>query len=99
MPITDDLRELCDLSKLEIPNELMIETGKKISEVLLLFDKLDKFDKADYKIDTNNDIIIEKPIDELRDDQAFNTNAVKRNLETKMKFSNSKNGYILGPRI
>jgi Asp-tRNA(Asn)/Glu-tRNA(Gln) amidotransferase C subunit len=77
----------------------MIETGKKISEVLLLFDKLDKFDKADYKIDTNNDIIIEKPIDELRDDQAFNTNAVKRNLETKMKFSNSKNGYILGPRI
>ena len=99
MPITDDLRELCDLSKLEIPNELMIETGKKISEVLLLFDKLDKFDKADYKIDTNNDIIIEKPIDELRDDQSFNTNAVKRNLETKMKFSNSKNGYILGPRI
>ena len=99
MPTTDDLRELCDLSKLEIPNELMIETGKKISEVLLLFDKLDEFDKADYKIDTNNDIKIEKPIDTLRDDQAFNTNAVKRNLETKMKFSNSKNGYILGPRI
>jgi aspartyl/glutamyl-tRNA(Asn/Gln) amidotransferase C subunit len=99
MPISDDLRELCDLSKLEIPNELMIETGKKISEVLLLFDKLDEFDKANYKIDTNNDIKIEKPIDALRDDQAFNTNAVKRNLETKMKFSNSKNGYILGPRI
>lgn len=99
MPITDDVRELCDLSKLEIPNELMIETSKKIREVLVLFDKLDEFDKADYKIDTDDDIKIEKSIDSLRGDQAISTNTGKQNLESNIKFSNSKNGYIMGPRI
>lgn len=99
MSTADDLEKLCDLSKLEIPGELMIETSIKIREVLKLFDILDEFDKKDQQTISDIDIKIEKPINSLRDDQLSEVNTVKGDLQTKIKFSNSKNGYILGPRI
>lgn len=99
MSTEDDFKQLCNLSKLEIPDELMKETSKKIHEVLMLFDKLDQFDKSEFELKTNDGIKIEKSIDSLRDDQTFETNPSKSNHDMKIKFSKSKSGYILGPRI
>lgn len=99
MSTEDDLRQLCNLSKLEIPDELMKETSKKILEVLGLFDKLDEFDKTDFKREIYGDMKIEKSIDTLRDDQTFRTNTGKGDNDNKIKVSKAKGGYILGPRI
>lgn len=99
MSTEDDLRQLCNLSKLEIPDELMKETSKKLREVLGLFDKLDEFDKTDFKPEIYGDMKIEKSIDTLRDDQTFRTNTGKGDNDNKIKVSKAKDGYILGPRI
>jgi len=99
MSTEDDLKQLCNLSKLEIPSELMKETSKKIHEVLMLFDKLDEFDKTEFEREIYDDIKIEKSIDSLRDDQIFETNPIKSDNDIKVKFSKAKSGYIIGPRI
>jgi len=99
MPTVDDVKKLCELSKLEIPSEMMKETTKKIFEVLTLFDKLDEFDKGDNEIKIGEDIKIEKTVDSLRDDQPLTTNSVNSDNYIKIKPLNEKNGYVLGPRI
>lgn len=99
MSAVDDVKRLCELSKLEIPNEMMIETTRKIREVLTLFDKLDEFDKGDNEIKIGEDIKIEKAIDSLRDDQPLTKKSVNSDNDVKIKLLNSKNGYVLGPRI
>jgi aspartyl/glutamyl-tRNA(Asn/Gln) amidotransferase C subunit len=99
MSNVDDIKKLCDLSKLEIHSEMMTETTSKIREVLTLFDKLDEFDTSDNKRDIGSDIKIEKSIDSLRDDQIPNINSVDSNSNIKIKPLNAKNGYVLGPRI
>jgi aspartyl/glutamyl-tRNA(Asn/Gln) amidotransferase C subunit len=99
MSTADDVKKLCELSKLEIPNEMMKETTTKIREVLTLFDKLDEFDKGDNEIKIGEDIKIEKTVDSLRDDHPLTTNSVNSHNYIKIKPLNSKNGYVLGPRI
>lgn len=99
MSAVDDVKRLCELSKLEIPNEMMMETTRKIREVLTLFDKLDEFDKGDNEIEIGEYIKIEKTIDSLRDDQPLTKNSVNSDDDVKIKLLNSKNGYVLGPRI
>jgi aspartyl/glutamyl-tRNA(Asn/Gln) amidotransferase C subunit len=99
MSNVDDIKKLCDLSKLEIPSEMMMETTSKIREVLTLFDKLDEFDTSDNKGDIGGDIKIEKSINSLRDDQIPNRNSVDSNSNIKIKPLNTKDGYVLGPRI
>lgn len=99
MSAVDDVKRLCELSKLEIPNEMMMETTRKIRDVLTLFDKLDEFDKGDNEIKIGEDIKIEKAIDSLRDDQPLTKKSVNSDNDVKIKLLNSKNGYVLGPRI
>lgn len=99
MSAVDDVKRLCELSKLEIPNEMMMETTRKIREVLTLFDKLDEFDKGDNEIKIGEDIKIEKAIDSLRDDQPPTKKSVNSDNDVKIKLLNIKNGYVLGPRI
>ena len=38
-----DIKKLCDLTKLEIPEQNITEISRKVEEVLLMFDKLDEF--------------------------------------------------------
>ena len=99
MSTVDDVKKLCELSKLELPNEMMMETARKIREVLTLFDKLDEFDRGDYEIKIGEDIKIEKTFNSLRDDQPLATNNVNSDDYRKIKPLNTKNGYVLGPRI
>ena len=78
---------------------MMMETTSKIREVLTLFDKLDEFESGDNEFKICDDIKIEKPLDALRDDQSHTGNTVESESNVKIKFMNTKNGYVLGPRI
>lgn len=100
MSNVDDIKKLCELSKLEIPNEMMIETAEKIREVLTLFGKLDEFDTTgDNKLKMGGDMKIEKPLGSLRDDKPQTGKFEESSVKIKIKPLNTKNGYILGPRI
>lgn len=94
-----DIKKLCELSKLEIPDEMILETSMKVREVMALFDKLDELDiqKSTSK-DSYSRLRIEKSIESLRDDiprQSIPT----ADFLSKFKFLNTKNGFALGPRI
>ena len=45
-----DIKKLCDLTKLEIPEQDMTQISRKVEEVLLMFDKLDEFATEDSEV-------------------------------------------------
>jgi Asp-tRNA(Asn)/Glu-tRNA(Gln) amidotransferase C subunit len=99
MSTEDDVKKLCDLSKLEIPDEMIMETAKKVKDVLGLFSKLDEFTNSDFDLNTVNDLRIEKSIDSLRADTLFSVHVDNKDNKFDFKPLNSKNGFIIGPRI
>jgi Asp-tRNA(Asn)/Glu-tRNA(Gln) amidotransferase C subunit len=98
-----EVKKLCELSKLEIPDEMILETSHKVGEVMSLFDKLDELDiSSSSSMDSYGKLRIEKSLESLRDDiPRRNTSTTDSTTDslTKFKLLNTKNGYVLGPRI
>ena len=99
MSIEEDIKKLCDLSKLEIPDEMIMEAAKKVGDVLALFSKLDEFKKNDYDIKIEDDLRVEKSFSSLRADQSPDINTDKNGDIFEFQPLNIKNGFIVGPRI
>lgn len=99
MSIEEDVKKLCDLSKLEIPDEMIVEAAKKVGDVLALFSKLDEFKKSDYDIRIENDMRVEKSYSSLRADQPPDMNTDNNGDRFEFQPLNIKDGFILGPRI
>ena len=94
-----DVKKLCELSKLEIPDEMILETSKKVGEVMSLFDKLDELDiKDSTSQDSYGKLRVEKSLESLRDDTPRQNISITDSL-SKFKLLNTKNGFALGPRI
>jgi len=94
-----DIKKLCELAKLEIPEQNMIEISRKVEEVLLMFDKLDNFSEESSEVRSINDLKYEVDFEDLRDDKPKPAFELSNNTQAKFKLKNIKEGFILGPRI
>ena len=94
-----DIKKLCDLTKLEIPEQNITEISRKVVEVLLMFDKLDEFTTEGSKGPSIEDLKFEMAFENLRDDEPRPTLESSKRSEPKIKLKNIKDGFILGPRI
>jgi Asp-tRNA(Asn)/Glu-tRNA(Gln) amidotransferase C subunit len=94
-----EVKKLCELSKLEIPDEMILETSNKIREVMSLFHKLDELDISSADdTDSYGGLRIEKSLDSLRGDVPRGSFSVTDSV-AKLKLLNTRNGFVLGPRI
>lgn len=99
MPSEIDVKKLCELSKLEIPDEMILETSKKVREVMSLFEKLDElYINESTSQDSYSRLRIEKSLESLRDDTPRQS-VPTTDSRSKFKLLNTKNGFALGPRI
>ncbi len=97
MSLDEDIKKLCNLSKLEIPDSDIEITTNKIKEIILFFDKIDKFSSKEQ--DSEEYDKLEKTMDELREDISHSdANDVRKNF-IHFKFLHEKNGFVVGPRI
>jgi aspartyl/glutamyl-tRNA(Asn/Gln) amidotransferase C subunit len=94
-----DIKKLCDLTKLEIPEQNITEISRKVGEVLLMFDKLDEFTTEGSKGPSIEDLKFEMAFENLRDDKPRPTLESSKRSQPKIKLKNIKDGFILGPRI
>ena len=94
-----DIKKLCELAKLEIPEQNMIEISRKVEEVLLMFDKLDDFATGDSEASSIDDLKLEMAFENLRDDKSKLDLSSSDGPQTIFKLKNTKDGFILGPRI
>jgi aspartyl/glutamyl-tRNA(Asn/Gln) amidotransferase C subunit len=94
-----DIKKLCDLTKLEIPEQNITEISRKVGEVLLMFDKLDEFSTEGSKGPSIEDLKFEMAFENLRDDEPRSTLESSKRSQPKIKLKNIKDGFILGPRI
>jgi aspartyl/glutamyl-tRNA(Asn/Gln) amidotransferase C subunit len=94
-----DIKKLCDLTKLEIPEQNIAEISRKVGEVLLMFDKLDEFTTEGSKGPSIEDLKFEMAFENLRDDKPRPTLESSKRSQPKIKLKNIKDGFILGPRI
>ena len=94
-----DIKKLCDLTKLEIPEQNIPEISRKVEEVLLMFDKLDEFNTEGSKIPSIEDMKFEISFEDLRTDKPRPNLELSEESQFKFKLKNLKDGYILGPRI
>ena len=94
-----DIKKLCDLTKLEIPEHNMTEISRKVEEVLLMFDKIDEFTAGDSEFTNINDLKFEMAFENLRDDKPRTALDSSEGRQPKFKLKNIKDGFILGPRI
>jgi aspartyl/glutamyl-tRNA(Asn/Gln) amidotransferase C subunit len=94
-----DIKKLCDLTKLEIPEQNITEISRKVGEVLLMFDKLDEFTTEGSKGPSIEDLKFEMAFENLRDDEPRPTLESSKRSQPKIKLKNIKDGFILGPRI
>lgn len=99
MSLNEDIKKLCSLSKVEIPDALMDETFEKIKEVLFLFDKLDSFTMNPTDKSTNPMDKTEKVMDSLRDDIPRSGSNSSQGTVYPLKLLNTRNGFLIGPRI
>lgn len=100
MSLEIDVRKLCELSKLEIPDAMIQETSEKVRDVLSLFNKLDEFDISEIHSSSDDDPLrLEKHINTMRDDIPRTIISDSRLSETMVKLHSTKNGFVLGPRI
>jgi aspartyl/glutamyl-tRNA(Asn/Gln) amidotransferase C subunit len=101
----DVVKKLCNLSRLEIGESEFQKTADKIKETISFFDKLDELemvmdDDDDGHQIPDDHIIIEKKIDDLREDVPKSSEeATDTNNHIPFDFLNRKNGYAIGPRI
>ncbi len=96
MSTVDDIKKLCNLSRLEIPDTEIENTSNKIKEILTFFDKIDELKIEDKKTFEKYEKL-EKTLDELRED-TLNNDLAKCDKKP-FKFLYEKNGYVIGPRI
>ena len=94
-----DIKKLCDLTKLEIPEQKMTEISRKVEEVLLMFNKIDEFTAGDSEVTNIVDLKFEIAFENLRDDKPKPSLESSKGHPTKFKLKNIKDGFILGPRI
>ena len=94
-----DIKKLCDLTKLEIPEQNITEISRKVGVVLLMFDKLDEFTTEGSKGPSIEDLKFEMAFENLRDDEPRQTLESSKRSQPKIKLKNIKDGFILGPRI
>ena len=94
-----DIKKLCELAKLEIPEQNMIEISRKVEEVLLMFDKLDDFTTGASEASSIDDLKLEMAFENLRDDKSKLDLSSSDGPQTIFKLKNTKDGFILGPRI
>lgn len=94
-----DINKLCELAKLEIPEQSIHEISRKLEEVLSMFDKLDEFNSDSSEIPNVEDLKFEMIFEELRDDKPSPDSELSKDLDFKFKLKNLRDGYIVGPRI
>jgi aspartyl/glutamyl-tRNA(Asn/Gln) amidotransferase C subunit len=94
-----DIKKLCDLTKLEIPEQKMTEISRKVEEVLLMFDKIDEFTAGDSEVTNIDDLKFEMAFENLREDIPRSSSESLEEPQLKFKLKNIKDGFILGPRI
>ena len=64
-----DIKKLCNLTKLEIPEQNITQISRKVEEVLLMFDKLDEFTTEGSEGLIIDDLKFEMAFENLRDDK------------------------------
>ena len=94
-----DIKKLCDLTKLEIPEQDVTQISRKVEEVLLMFDKLDEFATEDSEVPNIDDLKFEMAFENLRDDKPRTALESSEKPQLKFRLKNIKDGFILGPRI
>ncbi|TVP41766.1 Asp-tRNA(Asn)/Glu-tRNA(Gln) amidotransferase subunit GatC [Candidatus Nitrosocosmicus arcticus] len=99
MAVGIDIKKLCDLAKLEIPEQNIPEISAKVKEVLLMFDQLDEFITEGVEIISTEDLKFERAFENLRDDIPRPNLEFSGKTQPKIKLKNIKDGFVLGPRI
>lgn len=94
-----DIEKLCDLTKLEIPEQNMTEISRKVEEVLLMFDKLDELASEGSETKNTEDLKLELDFENLREDKPRPPLDSSEKHQPQFKLKNVKDGFILGPRI
>jgi aspartyl/glutamyl-tRNA(Asn/Gln) amidotransferase C subunit len=94
-----DIEKLCDLTKLEIPEQNMTEISRKVEEVLLMFDKLDELASEGSEVKNIKDLKLELAFENLREDKPRPPLDSSEGRQYQFKLKNVKDGFILGPRI
>lgn len=94
-----DIKRVCELAKLEIPEQNMTEISKKVEEVLIMFDKLDEFTIGGSEASNIDDLKLEIAFENLRDDNSRLDIGSPEEPKAKSTLKNIKDGFILGPRI
>ena len=94
-----DIRKLCNLTKLDIPEQDMAAISEKLKEVLLMFDKLDEFATEGSEDNGIEDLKLERAFENLRNDEPRPPLSSSETLPTKIRLKNNKDGFVLGPRI
>jgi aspartyl/glutamyl-tRNA(Asn/Gln) amidotransferase C subunit len=94
-----DIEKLCDLTKLEIPEQNMTEISRRVEEVLLMFDKLDELASEGSEVKNFEDLKLELAFENLREDKPRPPLDSSEGRQSQFKLKNVKDGFILGPRI
>ncbi len=94
-----DIRKLCNLTKLEIPEQDMAAISEKLKEVLIMFDKLDEFTTEGSEDNGIEDLKSERSFENLRDDKPRPVLGSSETTKSKTKLKNIKDDFVLGPRI
>jgi aspartyl/glutamyl-tRNA(Asn/Gln) amidotransferase C subunit len=94
-----DIRKLCNLTKLDIPEQDMAAISEKLKEVLLMFDKLDEFTTEGSEDNGIEDLKLERAFENLRNDVPRPPLRSSETSPTKIRLKNNKDGFVLGPRI
>jgi aspartyl/glutamyl-tRNA(Asn/Gln) amidotransferase C subunit len=94
-----DMRKLCNLTKLDIPEQDMAAVSEKLKEVLLMFDKLDEFTTEGSEDNGIEDLKLERAYENLRNDEPRPPLRSSETSPMKIRLKNNKDGFVLGPRI
>jgi aspartyl/glutamyl-tRNA(Asn/Gln) amidotransferase C subunit len=94
-----DIRKLCNLTKLDIPEQDMAAISEKLKEVLLMFDKLDEFTTEGSEDNGIEDLKLERAFENLRNDEPRPPLRSSETSPMKIRLKNNKDGFVLGPRI
>ena len=94
-----DIRKLCNLTKLEIPEQDMAAISEKLEEVLSMFDKLDELTTEGSEDNGIEDLKLERAFEDLRNDEPRPPLRSSETAPPKINLKNNKDDFVLGPRI
>lgn len=99
----ENILKLCHLSRLVVPESEIKKTSIKIKEVITLFDKLDEFnidDESDnFKLNFTKETAVEELHDDVPTNELNSQEDAKESKNFSFNFLNTKNRFVLGPRI